>query len=373
MKFKVSSAELLKATMDVIKAIPMKPVNPILDNFLFKIKDNVLEITASDTELTLLTKVAVDEVEEAGSIAIPASHLTDLLKVLPDQPISFNTISDNTFECDWSSGNSVLPYFPAADYPEFNTEGIDAHKVDFPANSLAEGISGTVYATADDEIRPAMNGIFFDIAPDSTTLVASDSHKLICYTTKDVKASENASFLLHKRAANILKSLIEKIDDDVNISFNEGSALFSFGSTLMLCRLVVGKYPKYRDVIPQNNANTLKINRTELAASIRRVSVCANKGSNHVKIELKDGQMEITAQDLGFGISAYEKLACDYNGAELSIGFKWNFLVEILTNMTCNDVVMKFADEKRAALIVPSEEDASSEKICGILMPIMVA
>jgi len=373
MKFKVSSAELLRGLMDVIKAIPMKASNPILENFLFVIKDNVLEITASDSELTLMTKVGVEEVGQEGSIAVPATHVTELLKVLPDQPISFNTISDNSFECSWNSGNSVLPYFPAEDYPEIKTTGDDAHKIDFPSKSLAEGISGTIYATADDEIRPAMNGIFFDLDPESTTLVASDSHKLICYTAKDVKTADKASFILHKKPASVLKSLIDKLEEDVHIAFDASSVVFTFGQSMMVCRLIVGKYPKYRDVIPQNNANILKIDRLELVNAIRRVAVCANKASNHIKLDLKQGQLEISAQDLGFSIAAYEKVVCDYNGADLSIGFKSNFLVEILGNMNCSEIVMKFADEKRAALIVPSEEDSSSEKICGILMPIMVS
>ena len=203
MNLTISSTNLLKALMDVSKAIPSKSPLPILENFLFVLKDGRLEITASDSELTLRTAIEVDGPQEEGSIAVPARHMTDLLKELPDQPVGIKTISDSAFECSWASGNSVLPYFPAADYPEIKTTGEDALKVIFPAESLTDGIQGTIYATADDEIRPAMNGIFFDIDLDSTTLVASDSHKLICYTTKDVKATEKASFILHKKPAGV--------------------------------------------------------------------------------------------------------------------------------------------------------------------------
>ena len=145
------------------------------------------------------------------------------------------------------------------------------------------------------------------------------------------------------------------------------------GATTMICRLVVGKYPKYRDVIPQNNANVLKIDRTLLLNTVRRVAVCSNKASNHIKFTLKEGQLEVSAQDLGFALAAYEKINCDYSGDELTIGFKSTFLTEILSNMGCNGVVIKFADARRAALILPSEEEAESEKICGILMPIMIS
>ena len=373
MKFNVSSSELLKGLMDISKAIPVKTSLPILENFLFDLKGGILEVTASDSELTLRTQIEVDNTEEEGSIAVPARHMIDLLKELPDQPIAIRTTSDSAFECSWSSGNSSLPFFPAADYPAIQTVKEDALKVEFPAQSLVEGIAGTVYATADDEIRPAMNGIFFDIDLESTTLVASDSHKLICYTTNDVKASEKSSFILHKKPAAVLRAILGKDENPVQIAFDSSTVVFTCGNTTMVCRLVVGKYPKYRDVIPQNNANVLRISRTQLLNTVRRVAVCANKASNHIKFDLKEGQLEISAQDLGFAIAAYEKIACDYSGDELTIGFKSTFLTEILSNMGCEELVMKFADSRRAALIVPSEEEAASEKICGIIMPIMIA
>lgn len=372
MKLTISSTDLLKGLLDVAKAIPSKSPLPILENFLFVLKDGKLEVTASDSELTLRTLIDAGAAEEDGSIAVPARHMIDLLKELPDQPLKIRTVSDSSFECSWASGNSVLPFFPADDYPEIKTTGPDALKVEFPAESLVDGIQGTVYATADDEIRPAMNGIFFDIDVDSTTLVASDSHKLICYTTKDVQAAEKASFILHKKPANVLRSIIGKDVETVSIAFDNSTAQFTFGGTTMVCRLVVGKYPRYRDVIPKQNANVLKIDRQLLLNTVRRVAVCANKASNHIKFTLKQGQLEVSAQDLGFALAAYEKVVCDYSGDDLTIGFKSTFLTEILSNMGCDNMVIKFADARRAALILPSEEEAESEKICGILMPIMI-
>ena len=373
MKFNVSSTELLKGLMDISKAIPVKSPLPILENFLFVLKDGSLQVTASDSELTLRTEIEVKDIKEEGSMAVPARHMIDLLKELPDQPLSIMTTSDSSFECRWTSGNSVLPFFPADDYPEISTASEDAEKVEFPAQVLAAGIAGTVYATADDEIRPAMNGIFFDIDTDSTTLVASDSHKLICYTTPDVKAAAKASFILPKRPAGVLRAILDKDDDVVSVSFDPSTVVFKFGKTMMVCRLVVGKYPKYRDVIPKNNSNVLKMGRTQLLNTVRRVAVCANKASNHIKLELKPGQLEVSAQDLGFAIAAYEKTDCDYSGDDLTIGFKSTFLTEILANMNCDDIVMKFADARRAALILPSEEEEGKEKVCGILMPIMIS
>jgi len=373
MEFNVSSAALLKSLLDVSKAIPAKTALPILENFLLALDGGKLSITASDQDLTLLTAIEVESAKADGSIAVPARQMIELLKALPDQPITIKTASEGSFECAWNNGNSSLPYFPAADYPQIKGASDEASSFTIPAQTLIEGISGTIYATADDEMRPAMNGIFFDIEENSTTLVASDSHKLICYTTPDVVSGQKASFILNKKAAAVVKSILDKDEESVEVKFDSSMVEFKFGPTLMVCRLIVGKYPKYRDVIPQNNANILKIDRQRLLNTVRRVAVCANKASNHIKLELKPGQLEITAQDLGFALAAYEKIDCEYNGGELSIGFKSSFLVEILSNMTCECVVIKFADARRAALIVPSEEEAESEKICGILMPIMVS
>lgn len=369
----ISSSELLRGVMAVSKAIPAKSALPILENFLFVLKDNRLEITASDTELTLKTEIEVESAGEEGRIAVPAKHLLDLLKELPDQPLTIRTLSDTSFECSWTNGTSTLPYFPAEDYPEISTTDESAISIDFPAQSLLDGISNTIYATADDEFRPAMNGIFFDIDTESTTLVASDSHKLVAYTVTDVKAPEKSSFILHKKPAAILRSILNRNAETVRVTFDFKNVVFQFDSTMVVCRLVVGKYPKYRDVIPQNNTNVLRIDRATLLNTVRRVSVCANKASNHIKFDLRNGSLEISAQDLGFSIAAYEKIACQYEGEDLTIGFKSTFLIEILTNIVCNEIVIRFADGKRAALIVPAEEESESEKVCGILMPIMIS
>ncbi len=373
MKLIISSAELLRGVMAVSKAIPAKSPLPILENFLFDLKGNILEITASDSELTLKTKIEVETAEEEGRIAVPAKHVMDLLKELPDQPLTIRTSSDSSFVCSWASGESTLPYFPAEDYPEITGTDDTAVTLQFPAQSLVDGISSTIYATADDEIRPAMNGILFDIDVASTTLVASDSHKLICYTTTDVNASEKASFILHKKPAAILKAIVGKDAETVDIAFDSKNATFKFGNTVVICRLVVGKYPKYRDVIPQNNSNILRINRVQLLNTVRRVSVCSNKASNHIKFDLTNGSLMISAQDLGFSIAAHETMQCQYDGEDLTIGFKSPFIIEILSNMNCGELVMKFLDSKRAALILPAEEEEESEKICGIIMPIMIS
>mgnify|MGYP002624295668 CR=1 FL=1 len=372
MKFSVSSTDLLKAILTVQKAIPAKTTEAILEDYLFVLKGQTLEITASDMELTLKTEITVQNTDEEGSIAVPAKQLTDLLKELPDQPIVITTTNANSFECAWTSGSSTLPFFNPDDYPVFQTPGEAAVTIEVPAQTLADGIASTVYASSDEENRPIMNSIYFDIKPDNTTMVASDLQKLICFTAADVKAPQEASFILNKRHANVLKSILGKDDEAVSITFDEKIAEIKFGATTMLTCLVVGKYPDYKTIIPKNNSNILKINRAQLLNTVKRIAVCSPKASNHIKFELAPGTLEVSAQDVGYEIAAHEKVECRYDGDELAIGFKSTHISEILSNLDCDEITLKFADKRRSVLILPSEGEAGKANVFGIVMPIMV-
>lgn len=374
MKFVTSSSELLKGLMSVSKAIPAKTNEAILENYLFVLGNNSLEVTASDKEITMKTSITVETsgAEDEGRIAVPARQLNDLLKELPDQPLTIRTISDNQFECIWSSGSSTLPFFNPDDYPECKSVEEGFKTVIFTGASLVDGISKTIYASSDEDNRPVMNSIFFDIKPEAATLVASDLQKLTCYTADDVKAAEPCLFILNKRHAAILKSVIGRDVEEITIEFDSKTVIFKFDNTTVICSLVVGKYPDYRTIIPQNNSNILRINRLVLLNTVRRISVCSPKGSNHIKFDLTPGSLEISAQDPGFEIAAHEKVSCQYDGSELTIGFKSTHIIEMLSNMSCDEVVMKFVDKRRSALLQPSEEELKTEKVFGIVMPIMV-
>jgi DNA polymerase-3 subunit beta len=372
MKLVITSSELLKGLLIVSKAIPTKPVEAILENYLFCLKGNILEVTASDNEITLKTEIPVERTDEEGRIAVPARQITDLLKELPDEPLTISTLSDSSFEMAWQSGASQLPYFNPDDYPQIKLAGEGASKIMVPSESLLDGISSTIYAASDDPTRAIMNSIFFDITPDSTTFVASDLQKLICYTVDDVKAEKDCSLTLNKRHAAIIKSIITKDSGDIELTFDESTAVFKFDDTTIICKLVVGKYPAYKTIIPKNNSNVMRIDRVQLLNTVRRIAVCSPKASNHIKFDLKSGSIEVSAQDVGFEIAGHEKIACQYDGEDLTIGFKSTHIIEILSNLSCDEVVMKFADKRRSALILPSEEEAASEKTFGIVMPIMV-
>ena len=372
MKFVVSSSELLGRLQSVSRVIASKNTLPILDNFLFNLTGDSLTITASDLETTLHTTMPIDNVMEQGSVAIPARILTDSLKEFPEQPLTFAFNKEqNIIEFTWATGKFQVPGFPAEDYP-IAREPNDNLSITFSPDILLEGINRTLFATGDEELRPVMNGIFFDLKTDAANLVASDSHKLVCYTRPDIKSTEDASLILPKKPANILKNLLVKVEDDVTISFDKTNAFFNFGSYRMTCRLVEGNYPAYRSVIPQGNPNNIIADRVELMNAVRRVSVCANQATNLIRLLFSANQIFVSAQDVEFRIAAQERISCQYDGPAIEMGFKSVFLVEILANLPCTEVNIALSDPSRVGLITPIYTEPENEEICALLMPMMI-
>ncbi len=374
MKFVVSSTELLARLSSVSRVISSKNTIPVLDNFLFVLKDGYLSITASDLETSLKAGLPIENVEEEGEITVPARILVDSLKEFADIPLEFKTNENNTsLQITWANGDSTIPCTIADDYPEIASISSDATNISVSSQLLLEGINRTIYATAEDELRPVMTGVFFDIEEESMTMVASDAHKLVCFTRHDIKSENKSSFILPKKPSSILKNLLGKVDEEVKIVFDQRNAYFEFESFVLVCRLVEGNYPAYRSVIPKNNTNKLIINRQDFLNSARRVSVCSNQASSLVKLKLSYNQLVISAQDIDFSISAHERLTCQYEGDPMEIGFKSTFLIEILTNLPYTDISLELSDPSRAALILPSGQNDSAEEILALIMPMMVS
>ena len=372
MKFSVSSSELLSGLMAVSKGIAPKPTNSILENFLFQLNGNTLTVTASDGETTLKTNVEIAQVEQEGAVAVPAKILTDSLKEFPDQPLTFSNESGSVMEIRWASGASKIPCFDAADFPELPQISGISESVVIPSVSLLDGINNTIYATAEEELRPVMNGIFFDLEPECATFVASDAHKLICYSFKGAQVPQKSNFILHKKPAAILRGLLAKCDEDIEVKFDNRNAYFTFSNNILVCRLIEGNYPAYRSVIPKNNINKMVIGRSELLNVVKRIAVCSNQTSNQIKLRLSLNEVLVSAQDLNFSMSAYEKLPCQYDGQEMEIGFKSPFLLEILGNLPYQNICVELADPARAALIVSADDTASDVDIRALLMPVMI-
>lgn len=374
MKFVVSSTELLGHLQAISRVISSKNTLPILDNFLFNINDNDLEITASDLESTLITRMRLDNITGSGTIALPARILLDTLKEFSEQPLTFD-INTDTMAVVINSENGRFSIvgqngidFPVL--PVIKTEKRFSFNV--AAEVLLSGISKTLFATADDELRPVMGGILVEASTERLTFVASDAHKLVRYQRSDSKADDSASFILPKKPASLLKNILPREDSVVSVEFDDRNAFFNLSDYKVVCRLVEGNYPNYNSVIPKNNPRKVRIDRLEFYNILRRVSVFSNQASNLVKLQFTPNQITVSAQDVDFSISAYERHKCLYEGDDMEIGFKSVFLLEILSNIASQDVVLELADPTRAGLFLPSESSTEDEDLLMLLMPMMI-
>ena len=374
MKFVVSSSELLGHLQAISRVISSKNTLPILDNFLFNLSGNDLEITASDLESTLITRMKLENTEGDGTIALPARILLDTLKEFSVQPLTFD-INPDTMAVEISSENGKFNVVGqnGIDFPALPSIKKDK-KFEFVINAdvLLAGITKTLFATADDELRPVMGGIFVEAATDKITFVASDAHKLVRYQRTDAHADDSASFILPKKPASLLKNILPREEGPVTVEFDDKNAFFNLSDYKVVCRLVEGNYPNYNSVIPKNNPSKITIDRVEFYNTLKRVSVFSNQASNLVKLQLKGNQVMVSAQDIDFSISAYERIKCQYEGEEIEIGFKSVFLLEILANIASQDVMIELADPTRAGLFLPVITDNESEDLLMLLMPMMI-
>ncbi|NLV19801.1 MAG: DNA polymerase III subunit beta [Bacteroidetes bacterium] len=374
MKFVVSSTELLGHLQAISRVISSKNTLPILDNFLFNLSGNDLEITASDLESTLITRMKLDNAEGDGIIALPARILLDTLKEFSAQPLTFD-INPDTMAVVISSENGKFNVVGqnGIDFPALPSVNKDK-KFSFEINAdiLMDGINKTLFATADDELRPVMGGVFIEASTDRITFVASDAHKLVRYQRTDANADDNASFILPKKPASLLRNILPREEGITTLEFDDKNAFFNLSNYKVVCRLVEGNYPNYNSVIPKNNPRKVTIDRAEFFNTLKRVSVFSNQASNLVKLQFTGNLVTVSAQDIDFSISAYEKIKCQYEGEEMEIGFKSVFLLEILANIGSQEVVIELADPTRAGLFLPAEMDSESEDLLMLLMPMMI-
>ena len=370
MRFIVSTSTLLKHLQTVNGAASSSTVLPILENFLFEIKEGNLTISATDLQTSMTTAMTVDSKED-GKVAVPSKILLDTLKTLPDQPISFN-IDDTTFAIEISAGEGKykLSGENGDDFPKIPVVE-NASSVNLPASVLNEAITKTIFAVSNDELRPAMTGIFCQLSPTNITFVATDAHKLVRYRRMDARAEKSASFILPKKALTLLKAALPTTDINVSVDYNATSAFFKFENINLICRLIDERYPDYEAVIPTNNPNKLVIDRSLFLNTLRRVVIFANKTTHQVRLKINGSELNISSEDLDFANEAHERLSCQYDGEDMEIGFNARFLIEMLSNISGDEVTLELSTSNRAGLLIPQSND-ENEDVLMLVMPVML-
>lgn len=372
MKFSISSTALFSHLQAISKVINSKNTLPILDCFLLQLDGTTLSITASDVDTRMETSITVNEAEGSGKFAVNAKNLLDPLKELPEQPLVFD-VNDENLEIFIYYHNGKYNFIGqnGDDYPQPKELNDTAVGLSIEPHVLFDGINRTLFASADDELRPVMNGVFFHISPEDLTFVASDGHKLVRYKTLAVKGVERSAFILPKKPANLLRALLPKESETVEIKFDENNAHIKMSGYIMTCRFIEGRYPNYNSVIPQSNPNKVTLDRQSFLNAIKRVSVFSNQASNLIKLQLSDNTIVVSAQDIDFSTAAEETISCEYAGTTMNIGFKSSFLIEILNNIPSSEISLEMSDPSRAGLVLPLE-NAENEDLLMLLMPMML-
>lgn len=370
MKFIVSSGQLLKQLQVLGGVINSNNTLPILDNFLFELKENELKISASDLETIMSTIIEVES-ESEGSVAISARLLLDTLKTFPNQPLTFKTEENSTIEISSSHGKYDMAFFDGNEFPKAVTLESPSSTT-IPGDVLATAISKTIFAAGNDDLRPVMSGVFFQFNANNLTFVATDAHKLVKYTRTDVTANQPAEFIMPKKPLNLLKGILAGSNSDVTIEYNNSNAKFIFDNVVLICRLIDGKYPNYEAVIPKENPNKLTVDRGTFLNSVKRVSIFSSKTTHQIRLKMAGTELNISAEDIDYSNKAEERLACDYQGDDMQIGFNSRFLTEMLSNLNSNDVLIEMSMPNRAGILTPVDGIEEGEYITMLVMPVML-
>jgi len=372
MKFIVNSQALLKKLQYLSGVISNNNSLPILDDFLFDLGDDTLKVTATDLETTLVMTMELTMTEDPGKVTVPARLLLDFLKYLPDTPITFTIDSISLgIEILSSEGKYKLTGHNADDYPEIPLLEETTH-FELSSGVLSSGINKTVFATGNDELRPAMGGVYFDIMPDYITFVATDAHKLVRYRRNDAKTGASTSFIVPRKPLNILKNILAIEEVTVQVDYNVTNVAFQFDGVKLYSRLIEGRYPAYEAVIPKDNANKLTVERLLFINSVKRLSPFANQSTHQVRLRISGQELLMNAEDIDYSNEGVERLNCMYEGEDMEIGFNSRFLLEMVSNMESAEICFQLAGPTRAGIIVPVNNENTDEDILMLVMPVML-
>ncbi|MDQ3073026.1 MAG: DNA polymerase III subunit beta [Bacteroidota bacterium] len=370
MKFISSSSSLLKQLLTINGVIGTRTVIPILEYFLFEVADGKLTVTGTDLEVSMRSTLSVESKEE-GRIAVPAHYIIDILKALPEQPVTITILSETkTIELTSDSGKYKIAGESADDFPKFPlVEGTTESTI--PASVLMSAISTTAFSVGTDEMRPAMTGLFFQMTPDELRFVATDGNKLVLYKRTDVRAEQEDAFILPKKALTLLKNALPTEDIAVSMHYNKLNAKFSFKNVELICRLIDERFPDYKAAIPIETPNHLRIDRAEMLQAMRRTIIFSNKTTSQVRFKISGSELQITAQDLDYSNEAQERLRCDYQGTDMEIGFSGRYLIDMLGTLTSKDVEFSLSEYNRPGVIRPLDQN-DGEEILMLVMPIVL-
>lgn len=372
MRFTISSTALNSRLLSLSRVINSKNTLPILDCFLFEVRGGQLIVTASDSENVMQSTMPLESFEGEGMFAVNSQTIIDAVKELPEQPLNIDiNLGELKIYVTYQNGYYDFPIQNAEEYPQVQAVDEGAISMTIDSGVLADNISRSLFATAQDELRPVMNGIYFDLTADYLAIVASDGHKLVRNKNLNIKSDAPSAFILPKKPATLLKNVLVKDGNNVMIRFDQHSAEITFTDGKLNCRLIEGRYPNYDSVIPKDNPNQIVIDRKSFIGALRRVLPFSSDSSQLIRYKVGNGQLELSAEDVDFSTRAKESITCEYEGTPMQIGFKGSSMLEILNNLQSENVAVRLADPSRAGVIEPDGQEENQE-ILMLIMPMLL-
>ena len=358
MRFTISSTALNSRLLSLSRVINSKNTLPILDCFLFEVRGGQLIVTASDSENVMQSTMPLESFEGEGMFAVNSQTIIDAVKELPEQPLNIDiNLGELKIYVTYQNGYYDFPIQNAEEYPQVQAVDEGAISMTIDSGVLADNISRSLFATAQDELRPVMNGIYFDLTADYLAIVASDGHKLVRNKNLNIKSDAPSAFILPKKPATLLKNVLVKDGSNVMIRFDQ--------------HLIEGRYPNYDSVIPKDNPNHIVIDRKSFIGALRRVLPFSSDSSQLIRYKVGNGQLELSAEDVDFSTRAKESITCEYEGTPMQIGFKGSSMLEILNNLQSENVAVRLADPSRAGVIEPDGQEENQE-ILMLIMPMLL-
>ncbi len=374
MKIKIQQ-EILQKSLDIVAGVvPAKTTISVLTCILLEADKDGLTLSATNLDISVVTKTDQATITGKGKIAIPASKFVTFVRSLSSGEVS---IEEKSGKIVVRSGKAVLEAVSmnAEEYPKL-PELVTDTSIEMESSILIELINQTSYAVSRDETRPALMGILWEIDPDGLKLVATDAHRLaLAKRSFEWDNTLTKDMIIDSKGLRHLPRIVagqeapKEGPQTVSIFIGDNQLSFQANNTVLHTRMLEGPFPDYGAVIPTDNDKNLIVDRDTFAQAIRRVSITADRITSQIRLGIESERLELSATGTD-GSSAEDEIPIAYNGDAIEIGFNFNYLQDILKNIQSDSVQLSVKDSKSAALVAPVGEDGVDENLVCLLMPL---
>ncbi|NAX22889.1 DNA polymerase III subunit beta [Vibrio sp. V39_P1S14PM300] len=364
MKFTIQRSHLLKPLQQVSGALGGRPTLPILGNLLLKVDDNVLSMTATDLEVELISRVSLEGECEAGSITVPSRKFLDICRGLPDESVITVLLEGDRVQVRSGRSRFSLATLPAGDFPNIEDWQSEV-EISVTQADLRGLIEKTQFSMANQDVRYYLNGMLFEIEGTTLRSVATDGHRMAVAQTQLGAEFAQQQIIVPRKGVQELVKLLDAPEQPVVLQIGSSNVRAEVNNFVFTSKLVDGRFPDYRRVLPQNTTKTLEAGCDELRQAFSRAAILSNEKFRGVRVNLADSEMRITANNPEQE-EAEEMLDVTFDGEAIEIGFNVSYVLDVLNTLRCEAVRVSMSDANASALIENRDDDSAMY----VVMPI---